>query len=103
MTKIINAKAYKFLLWKTYFDKGFSLTNYFKYVLLLFGWGTGDVKTTTLIGIIWVIFCFILGWTWFKFKLIDTEIEVQNQVNPFVKEMRALSGGNIVRGCEKHG
>lgn len=80
--------SYKLLLWKAYFDKGFGLTNYFKYLLLVFGWATDDVRTTVIIGIAWAFSCLILGKIWFYFKLVDTEYEVQNNVNPFCNEVR---------------
>lgn len=81
-------RLYRPLLWKAYFDKGFSLTNYFKYLLLLFGWATSDVQNTIIIGIIWCFSCLILGRLWFYYRLIDTEQEILNQFNPFVKDMR---------------
>jgi len=84
----MGQKLYKLLLWKAYFDKGFGLTNYFKYALLLFGWATDDVGSTLKIGITWAIACLILGKIWFHYELIDTENEIQNNVNPFMREMR---------------
>lgn len=81
-------RLYRPLLWKAYFDKGFALTNYFKYILLLFGWATADVQNTIIIGVVWCFGCLILGRLWFHFRLIDTEQEILNQFNPFVKDMR---------------
>ena len=81
-------RFFKTLLWKTYFDKGFALTNYFKYLLLVFGWATNDVKTTIIIGIVWCLVCVILGKMWFKYRLIDTELEISNIFNPFCRDMR---------------
>ena len=95
---IRETKTYKAILWKAYFDKGFGLTNQFKYLIVLFGWATADVGMTLLIGILWFIACLIIGRLWFKFKLIDAEHEVQNVVNPFVNEMRSKFGvANIKR------
>ena len=84
-----HKSSYKLLLWKAYFEKGWQITNYFKYVLVVFGWATNDVKTTILIGIVWVLCCFIVGKFWYKYKLINTEQEIQNRINPFVHEMRS--------------
>lgn len=86
-------KCYKLLLWKRYFDTGFSLTNYFKYLLLIFGWATDDVKTTIIIGIVWAFACLILGRLWFHYRLIDTEQEIMNIFNPFQREVRAKLNG----------
>jgi len=81
-------RFYKVLLWKAYFDKGFSLTNYFKYVLLVFGWATNDVKNTIIVGVVWFFCCLIIGRLWFHFNLIDTENEINNIFNPFQREVR---------------
>ena len=81
-------RLFKTLLWKAYFDKGFSLTNYFKYALLLFGWATADVKTTITIGIVWCVVCLVLGRVWFHYKLVETEIEIVNLFDPFAREVR---------------
>jgi len=88
----MGMRLYRPLLWKAYFDKGFSLTNYFKYILLVFGWATSDVKTTVIIGIVWCFACLILGKIWFYYKLVDTENEIQNIVNPFMGEVRHYIG-----------
>lgn len=64
------------------------LTVYFKTILLLFGILTLNVKWTIVIGICWAMNSFMIGWLWYKFKLTDAEHEVQNNVNPFVKQMR---------------
>lgn len=81
-------RLYRTLLYKAYFDKGFNITNYFKYLLLLFGWATDDVKATIIIGVAWVIVCFIVGKIWFHYRLVDTEQEIFNRFNPFQIEVR---------------
>jgi len=83
-----GTRLYRPLLWKAYFDKGFGLTNYFKYILLLFGWATSDVRTTIIIGIAWAVGCLILGRLWFHYRLIDTEQEIINLFDPFANEVR---------------
>ena len=89
-------RLFKLLLWKAYFDKGFSLTNYFKYVLLLFGWGTGDVRATIVVGVVWALVCLILGRVWFHYKIIETEHEIDNIFNPFAQEVRKhIKGKNL--------
>ena len=85
----MGKKCYKLLLWKAYFDKGFSLTNNLKYALLVFGWATNDVKQTVIIGIGWCLMSLLIGKLWFKYKIVEVENEVQNHVNPFMQEVRA--------------
>ena len=83
-------RAYKLLLFKAYFDKGWSLTNQFKYVVAFGGlFDLIDVKSAVWLIIAYLISCFIIGWIWFNSGLIDTENEVQNHFNPFQREVRA--------------
>ena len=86
-------RLFKLLLWKAYLDKGFAQTNYFKYALLFFGWGTGDVETTLWIGVGWAFLCLIIGRLWFHYRLIDTEAEIVNLFDPFAREVRAKLNG----------
>ena len=79
-------------MWKAYFDKGLGLTNYLKYVIAFFGLASNDVKSTMLVALFYAIFCFILGWAWYRFKLIETEIEIHNNFDMFVREMRGNFG-----------
>jgi len=85
-------KSYKLLLWKAYFDKGFSLTNYLKYIIAILGVGAVFKGFSLLwivaVGVVYAVLCLILGRVWFYYKLVDTELEVYNKVNPFVREMR---------------
>jgi len=79
----------KLFLLKAYFDKGFSLSGYVKY-LLAFG-GIFDFIGKTMIiylGVAYVIMCFLVGWIWFKFGFTDIENDIQNKYNPFQKEVR---------------
>lgn len=90
-------RFFKILLWKAYFDKGFALTNYLKYVLLVFGWATNDIKTTIIVGVSWCFSCLIIGKLWFKYRLVDTEQEINNLFNPFCHDVRnALSNGTLL-------
>ena len=91
MEVTFNTK-FKILLWKYYFDKGFSLTNNFKYIIALFALHDvvvyQNVKTTIFLGTTWAIFSFFLGWWFYRKDWNSAEIEVQNRINPFVREMR---------------
>ena len=81
-------RFYRFILHKSYFDKGFSLLNYFKYFVALVGFKFLSVKQIILTGIIYGIVCYMIGFVWFKLRIVDSELEVNNQYNPFVDEVR---------------
>lgn len=78
----------KYLIAKAYFDKGLGLTNYVKYLIAFFGVASLNVKSTMIIGSVYLILCYILGRLWYKFKLVETENEISNRFNPFVREVR---------------
>lgn len=79
---------YRILLYKNYLDTGLGLTYYLKYLILLFGVMSMDVKNTIFIIIAYVIISFILGYCWFRFGWMEANTEVSNRFNKFVKEMR---------------
>ena len=85
-------KLYKPLLWKFYFDKGIGLTSYVKYLFALLGFYSlqKDIPMEFLLflGIAYAVFCLILGRLWCYFNLVDTETEITNIFNPFVKQVR---------------
>lgn len=82
----------KILLWKNYFDKGFALTNYFKYLIGLFALyefiSLDNYQFTLILGSVWAISCFFIGWWFYRKDWNSAEIEIQNRINPFVLEMR---------------
>jgi len=84
----MTPKHYKLMLWKAYFDKGYGVSSYFKYLIAFYGISSLDVMVTMIIALIYGFSCFFVGWAWYKYKLVDAECEVQNVVNPFVREMR---------------
>jgi len=86
-------RGYRFFQIKAYFDKGFGFFNYFKYPLFLIGLGDvmasgGDYKTVAIVAVVLAIFCLVVGRWAYKYQYVAAEHEVQNNVNPFVKEMR---------------
>jgi len=81
-------KGFRFCLHKAYLDTGMGLTNYLKYVIALFGIATSNVKTTLIIAFFYVIACYFIGRWWYKSKMKLAEVEVGNQFNLFVKQMR---------------
>ena len=52
----------------------------------------GNYTNVMFIGAGVGVLCFIIGCVWYKFGIVEAETEVGNQFNPFVKEMRELSG-----------
>ena len=79
---------YIFCLWKAYFEKGYGLTNYAKYMIALWGLSSLDVFSTMTLGIAYAVLCFFIGWGWYRMGIISAEHEVQNRVNPFMGEVR---------------
>lgn len=79
---------YKLLLQKSYFDKGLGLTNYFKYFLALFALASRDINYTLLYTLVYAIFCYILGYLWYRYGWTIIETEVGNNYNQFVIDMR---------------
>lgn len=76
-------------LWKRYFEIGYNITNYLKYLVIVFGFTTQDLKNTFIIAGVYVVVCFIVGYFWLNSDMYKAELEVTNRFNPFVKEMRA--------------
>lgn len=83
---------YKLVLLKKYFDTGYGMTNYLKYFILAFGLYEISImqawKSALIVGVIYGVCCFIFGWLWFKYGWVTAEIEVNNQFDLFVREMR---------------
>ncbi len=79
---------YKITLIKGYFDKGWSLTTYIKYLIALFGLASLNIKATLIVGVIYAFFCYFIGYYWFKYQWVSAEHEVQNRFNPVMKEIR---------------
>lgn len=81
----------KLFLHKFYFDKGFSTASYLKYVIVLFGLmdmiKNENIKLMVWLGIIYSVFCYILGILWVK-HFVFAENELQNQFNLFQIQMR---------------
>lgn len=73
---------------KAWFDKGFGVTSYAKYLVLLFGIVNKNLMQSFIVAGAYALFCLWLGWAWFRFKLVDMETEIQNRANPFVREVR---------------
>ena len=81
-------KWYKFIQHKAYFDRGYSFTSYIKYMIAFFGISSLDVNKTMMLGLVYALFCYFFGRYMYKSGVADSEAEVSNRVNPFVKEVR---------------
>lgn len=83
---------YRLLVQKAYFDKGFGLLNYIKYIIAVFAIGDAFIRRsyTLLIslGILYTIICYLLGRAWYKYGWILVENEVFNRFNLFQREVR---------------
>lgn len=95
MVKEKKWKGFRILLWKRYFDTGFGLLNYLKYLVFLVGLDrvlNNALNTTILLLVGYALVCFFLGWFFINWGYWETEQEIINRFNPFVKEMRKLTG-----------
>ena len=82
-------KWYRLCLLKAYFDKGYSLSSYPKWVFAVTALKIDNVKLIIILGLVYTIGCFLIGFWWYKSDVILAEHEVGNQYNLFQKEMRA--------------
>lgn len=91
--RLSNLK-FRLNLHKAYFDKGFGITSYFKYLIIIFGGYSFQqnisLMITFYVSLAYAVFCYFFGWYWFNFGWYEQEIEVGNQFNCFVKEMRKV-------------
>jgi len=87
-----KVRFYKFCKLKAYFERGYSLTNPLKYLIVLLGlaegFTTNSLNNTLALACLYLFSCFFIGWGWFRYGLVLAEQEVGNQFNLFVKEMR---------------
>ena len=87
-----DIKYYKFALWKAYFDRGFGVLGYLKYLIAILGFYSifeGISIKYTLTGfVVYGVICFFIGWWWIRGGMADAEMEVNNRIDPFVREMR---------------
>jgi len=81
-------RGYRILLLKRYFDTGFGLTQYVKYLIAFFGLATQDIKTTLIIAFVYALFCFILGFLYYHYRFVETDNEISNKYNPIMREIR---------------
>jgi len=91
-------RGYRFCLFKGFFDKGYGLLSFPKYILVLLG--AGEVLRTrgenpefiVLAGFCFGLLCILIGAIWYKTGLVLSEAEVGNRFNLFQREMREKIG-----------
>lgn len=84
----ISPLKFRLLMWKRYFDQGLSTTSYLKYLVAFFGASSKNVGATMIVSVVFGIACFVIGWWWYRYGLIEIDTEIGNRFNYFVKEMR---------------
>jgi len=79
---------YQIALWKAYFDTGYGVTSYVKYLIAFYGLSSLDPKTTLIAAVIYGFSCFLVGWLWYKYDWVVASNEVANKFNLFQREVR---------------
>jgi len=82
----------KFILLKTYFGKGNGELSVFKPLIYLGGAAAILTEAVTfeaivILGILYAILCFAIGWIWDILQLYEFEKEFTNKRDKFVKDM----------------
>lgn len=83
-----ESRKYKLILHKRFFDQGYGTLGYLKYLIAFFGFASGDWISTIILGLVYVPACYVFGRWWWLTGLATAEMEVGNQFNNFVIEMR---------------
>ncbi|GAF90404.1 unnamed protein product [marine sediment metagenome] len=89
--QLLKSWKYKLMLFKAYFEHGYSFMSYPKWVVAIFGIGEVVNKNYNIVIIgafIFFISCVVIGWLFIKWGFYEAQQEVSNQFNLFVKELR---------------
>jgi len=81
---------FKILLAKAYFDKGYGMTSYLFKLMAVLGVGLivkENYYIALSLGMIYTISCYFIGRACYKYKIVDTESEINNMFNPLFREM----------------
>lgn len=85
---------YKTILHIHYFDKGYGRLSIVKYFWLIYAGGSilegVDYKYAMYLGLIYMLVCYLIGWYMYNRGWQSAELEVMNQINPFVRDMRKV-------------
>ena len=83
---------YKILIHKAYFDTGWAFWGMARYVIILTGlfegFVTNSMKYTLIVGFVYVLFCYFFGMLFYKHGWINSQHEIVNRYNEFMKELR---------------
>lgn len=97
MTKMLKLNLFSFewkyriLKQKTYFDTGFGILHYFRYIMMV--WGLNEVQKMNaklaIYGVlIYGVICYLVGYCWFRYEWVLANAEVGNRYNRLAKELR---------------
>lgn len=70
------------------FNQGYAVTSPIKWGIGMFGISSLNVVSTMIFYSLYLLSCFFFGWLCFKIGYVDAQNEVNNQYNPFAKEVR---------------
>lgn len=76
---------------KTYFDTGFGILHYFRYIMIV--WGLNEVQKMNaklaIYGVlIYGVICYLVGWAWYRYEWVLANAEVSNRFNLLARELR---------------
>jgi len=101
---------YKLCLLKAFFDKGYGLSSFPKWVVAVFGVGEVVKRNYVIVllgAFLFAVFCLLIGWIWYNFNWIRAEAEVGNRYNLFQEQLRKKFGVpktlNSRASCKRHG
>lgn len=85
-------KIPKWLWFKKYFDVGYGLMNYLRYLLTIIGIGgianNWGIMAYFGLGLLFFLSCVIAGYLWVKYNYVSREDEINNILNPFQNQVR---------------
>jgi len=89
---LVKSWKYKLNLFKIWFEKGYSILSYPKWVLAMYGIGElASSRSYFLVAggsLLFLVVCTVVGYFWLKKGLFLAEQEVGNQYNLFQRELR---------------
>ena len=80
---------FKVNLHKSYVGDGKAVIGFLWGFIALFGIASQNVKVTLILGVVFHILCYFFGRYWYNHGWKSAEQEVNNRINPFVREMRS--------------
>ena len=87
----MELRGFRILLWKRYFDTGFGLLNYVKYLIMFIGLNgvlQNNINFAMGLVVLYAVICFFTGWAYINYGFWETEQEIINRFNPFQQQIR---------------